>query len=108
MSAELKACPFCGGPAVNVGFDYVTCGAPMNCSAHRYVKWWWLQVDDWNTRPIESALTLRIAELEARNRELVDWIYRIGFEGEHPSMGVAMDVLTEADISAALARRETK
>jgi hypothetical protein len=26
---KLLPCPFCGGPAVNVGGEYITCGRPL-------------------------------------------------------------------------------
>lgn len=30
-------CPYCGGPTVNVGFEYITCGAAWNrdCFGHQ-------------------------------------------------------------------------
>jgi len=33
---EDSACPYCGGPTVNVGFEYITCGAAWNrdCFGH--------------------------------------------------------------------------
>jgi hypothetical protein len=35
--SELLPCPFCGGPAVNVADEYITCGAAWNneCPAHK-------------------------------------------------------------------------
>jgi hypothetical protein len=34
---EDGACPYCGGPTVNVGFEYITCGAAWNrdCFGHQ-------------------------------------------------------------------------
>ena len=54
--SELKPCPFCGSTkictekSINLNF----CD---NCSAES-------NIEHWNTRPIEDALTARIAELE--------------------------------------------
>lgn len=34
---ERRGCPFCGGPAVNVAGEYITCGAAWNpdCEGHQ-------------------------------------------------------------------------
>jgi len=57
MSEELRPCPFCGGTKIctEKGINLNYCD---NCSAES-------NVEHWNTRPIEDALTTRIAELEA-------------------------------------------
>ncbi len=76
MSEKLKQCPFCGE---KVTLDYrvmpnrkhwfITCDCcgmmyQYAWSQRKYVK------DGWNTRPIEDALTARIAELEAEIERL--------------------------------------
>ena len=45
---ELLPCPFCNGPAVDVGAEYITCGAGWNsdCAGHQ-VK---ASREGWNTR----------------------------------------------------------
>ena len=74
MNDELKACPFCGKETAEVECDgafwWVKC---QSCGASGHVYWFILNngnardivIDNWNTRPIEDALRLRIAELEA-------------------------------------------
>lgn len=34
---EDEDCPYCGGPTVNVGFEFITCGAAWNpsCFGHQ-------------------------------------------------------------------------
>jgi len=34
---ESGTCPYCGGPTVNVGFEFITCGAAWNetCFGHQ-------------------------------------------------------------------------
>lgn len=60
--SELKACPFCGGEAV-CGQNNInaTC---KNKECLMFPSWY--PIEKWNTRPIESALQSRIAELEER------------------------------------------
>ena len=73
---ELKPCPFCGEKATidysvlpNRKHWFITCDCcgmmyQYTLSQRKYVK------DGWNTRPIEDALRLRIAELEAEIDQL--------------------------------------
>src|SRR5690606_27939346 len=72
MSEELRPCPFCGGTKIctEKGINLNYCD---NCSAES-------NVEHWNTRPIEDALTARIAELEALVDELKP--YRDGYDPE--------------------------
>jgi NMD protein affecting ribosome stability and mRNA decay len=55
----LKPCPFCGGAKIctekSINLNYCD-----NCSAES-------NVEHWNTRPIEDALSKRIAELEDKD-----------------------------------------
>ena len=66
--SELKKCPFCGGTKIctEKGINLNYCD---NCSAES-------NVEHWNTRPIEDALTARIAELEAENDRLQSGWFR--------------------------------
>jgi hypothetical protein len=53
-SGKLLPCPFCGGPAVNVGGDYIKCGAPYNmdgCCPGLDCR---ATPEDWNTRQNEA------------------------------------------------------
>ena len=67
---ELKSCPFCGNEPVVEG-NLVACNN-LNCPT--YDNYWTdpmiFTCDQWNTRPIEDALTARIAELEAEIEQL--------------------------------------
>ena len=68
--SELKPCPFCGGVAqVNTwtmhGITESRCFCP-NSDCPNSVRT--VALEQWNTRPIEDALTARIAELEAERR----------------------------------------
>ena len=60
--SEMKPCPFCGSTKIctekSINLNYCD-----NCSAES-------NVEQWNTRPIEDALTARIAELEAEIDQL--------------------------------------
>lgn len=61
--SELKLCPFCGNEPQEITLN----GKPL------VVCWGRDCVHDpkrWNTRPIEDALTTRIAELEAESERL--------------------------------------
>ena len=67
MSEELRPCPFCGGEAqVNTwtmhGITESRCFC-SNSDCPNSVRT--VAFEQWNTRPIEDALTARIAELEA-------------------------------------------
>ena len=85
---ELKACPFCGGeqkPDVegdgNVPYEF--CMSKICCSCGATVN------RGWNTRPIEDALTARIAELEAENLELrktLGWAYDLDEYKDEPEV----------------------
>ena len=56
MSEELRPCPFCGGEAELCYSEVDTFCRKCNVLQ---------ETELWNTRPIEDALRLRIAELEA-------------------------------------------
>ena len=69
MSEELRPCPFC--KSNNTTLDYYEISGPQelgtivvcnDCGASAK------SIVDWNTRPIEDALTARIAKLEAAQR----------------------------------------
>ena len=72
MSEELRPCPFCGGTKIctEKGINLNYCD---NCSAES-------NIEHWNTRPIEDALTTRIAELEEAQR------WRVVADGELPEV----------------------
>lgn len=77
MSEELRLCPFCGCKAQAVtepfdpddldfmNFDDIDDSDcfDITCSNVHCINGWWLTPEQWNTRPIEDALTARIAEL---------------------------------------------
>ncbi len=60
--SELKPCPFCGGSNITeeASISVVFCA---DCGGEKDTD-----MGSWNTRPIEDALTARIAELEAERR----------------------------------------
>jgi hypothetical protein len=64
--AMLAPCPFCGGPAVNVGMEYITCGAAWkhDCAGHQLR----CLPCDWNTRAppqsVGNPLTARTPDIE--------------------------------------------
>jgi len=63
--SELKPCPFCGEePATRAGFAIC-----INDDCEQSNYWSGLDIDAWNTRPIEDALNARIVELEMAQRE---------------------------------------
>ena len=82
MTNELKKCPFCGSGA-EMHFDKI-CGTTIymvKCSVPKCQcqEMGWHEKEDeaiaiWNTRQIEDALQARIAELEAENANLNDWL----------------------------------
>jgi hypothetical protein len=65
--SELKPCPFCGSADIRTepGINLNYCD---KCSAEA-------NIEHWNTRPIEDALRLRIAELEAENERLAQLLH---------------------------------
>jgi len=76
MSEELRPCPYClEQPIEKVskidGVTYYSCGNRYTCPAAG-----WFTADEWNNRPIEDALTARIAELEAENDRLQSGWFR--------------------------------
>ena len=82
MSEELRPCPFCGKePALHA--NYASC---VNDDCEQS-DWAGLEVDTWNTRPIEDALTARIAELEAENNRLAELLHN-----ELSSVEIATDL----------------
>ena len=77
MSEELKPCPFCGGEAKEDNFIGGVVCENLCTNPNTFDGGGGVWTADWNTRPIEDALTARIAELEADNaefRQLIrDW-----------------------------------
>jgi hypothetical protein len=68
--SELKPCPFCGSPAYSyhdncIDFAGVKCDLGGCVCADILIT-----ENNWNTRPVEDALTARIAELEAEIERL--------------------------------------
>ncbi|MEE9596437.1 MAG: hypothetical protein V3V96_06645 [Acidiferrobacterales bacterium] len=63
MSINLKPCPFCGGPALNVAFDYITCGnaARPRCIGHLIRA----DIAGWNMRVPD--LEVYLEKLETAN-----------------------------------------
>ena len=78
MSEILKPCPFCGEPADDRYNRLAKCSNKSCLMNHWVDDEDFFIDDDWNTRPIEDALTTRIAELEAENKGyrmlIQDWI----------------------------------
>ena len=65
--SELKPCPFCGSPAYSyhdncIDFAGVKCDLGGCVCADILIT-----ENNWNTRPVEDALTARIAELVSSN-----------------------------------------
>jgi hypothetical protein len=83
MREKLKSCPFCGSEA---GIPTNLDGTPVDyeitdCSCKNddcLLAGYWTPIKIWQTRPIEDALRLRIAELEAKNERYIkliqDWV----------------------------------
>jgi hypothetical protein len=68
--SELKPCPFCGSPAYSyhdncIDFAGVKCDLGGCVCADILIT-----ENNWNTRPVEDALTARIAELEGKIDQL--------------------------------------
>ena len=70
MSEELRLCPFCGEMPIGQDDRYMC--STLGCVMQENT----ISAKDWNTRPIEDALTARIAELEAENNRLQDAWFR--------------------------------
>jgi len=64
---KVKTCPWCGHEAKAKVVDGETL---YNCLNIDCPTGHWTPLKVWNTRPIEGALTARIAELEAENERL--------------------------------------
>ena len=64
MSEELRLCPFCGEMPIGQDDRYMC--STLGCVMQENT----ISAKDWNTRPIEDALTARIAELEAEIDQL--------------------------------------
>ena len=69
MTEELKACPFCGGKAVNnklEGFgnlDYISC-SKCGAGSSQYGE---KSISEWNNRPREQELEARVKELHIQS-----------------------------------------
>ena len=98
MNEKLKPCPFCGGNNIIIAEVLETlycddCGCEL--------------AEDfggtWNTRPIEDALTARIAELEKDNdefRQLIhDWIIILTPDDGYVPDSECNDVATPIDVA---------
>ena len=81
--SEMKPCPFCGNePTVTNEFDdevlFYGCTKDIDCPLYDAP---FVNLENWNNRPIEDALHARIAELEAERR------WRVVADGELPELG---------------------
>ena len=101
--SELKPCPFCGGmPKVNdwtlKGITDKRCFCDNEkCPVYLSKT---IAIDDWNTRPIEDALTARIAELEAARRWIpFDWECK---ENQPDHMQVCLVLTTDNEMYSAM------
>lgn len=75
MYGELKPCPFCGSePTVTNEFDdevlFYGCTKDIDCPLYDAP---FVNLENWNTRPIEDVLQARIAELESLVEQLI-WV----------------------------------
>ena len=72
MEAYLvKKCPFCGHEIYTESYPEWYEGYCQNKRCFLYgMDFDFLDLEKWNTRPIENALEARVAELEAQNAEL--------------------------------------
>ena len=64
MVEQLKACPFCGGPAQDDSYGGAVCATGRGCFDDV------LSHQRWNTRPLEAALESALAAAKARVAEL--------------------------------------
>lgn len=72
-AGAMEPCPFCASAAVK-SRD----GKGYGCSNAGCYLWGYgegVLADQWQSRPLESALKSQLAAMEARQRELVDAIY---------------------------------
>ena len=90
MSEELRPCPFCGGEAELCYSEVDTFCRKCNVMQ---------ETELWNTRPIEDALRLRIAELEKLVEELLE-------EGHYLAMLNELEPVDYLDWRALVRRAE--
>lgn len=90
--SELKPCPFCGKIPKPDWTDesYIEC-TNRKCDIYSFG----MSTGAWNTRPIEDALTARIAELEAENDRLQFWL--VSAEGEIDQLTAHSDIERQDD-----------
>lgn len=66
MSAELKPCPFCGGPAVASGDGCSVGCAYIDCPGNGGLEVWWETpeeaADAWNSRAVDTDALLALAD----------------------------------------------
>ena len=104
--SELKLCPFCGTlPQANtwifrgISETRYFCPNPECPHSVRTVT-----LEEWQTRPIEDALTARIAELEAENTELKERIAMLDVTAVFKSLGEMEHIEKVANLKAELDR----
>ena len=111
--SELKKCPFCGCTKINLKretYDSSTVKTVYYLCNQCEAQSEYVDVEDeiclpdsvletqekWNTRPLEDALTARIAELEEAGRKLIkDWESRGEGETIDIDQYLAWDILKE-------------